>query len=56
MVFVPVIIALLFAIIFAPVIPGSSRGRRRYSKHRGGVMCGPGGCSTRGKRFRMTSK
>lgn len=54
--FVPVLIALFFAIIFAPILPKGRRGRRRSSKRRGGVMCGPGGCPPRGKKFRMTGK
>lgn len=42
------------AMAFKPIILKCGRGRRRSSRRRGGVMCGPGGCSTRGKRFRMT--
>jgi hypothetical protein len=55
MAFVPVIIVILFAIAFPPILP-KGRGRRNASKRRGGVMCGPGGVSTRGKKFRMTNK
>lgn len=54
MAFVPVIIVVLFAIVFAPILPKSRGRRRKTSKRRGGVMCGPGGVSTRGKKFRMT--
>ena len=57
MAFVPIIIVILFAIIFGPILPKSrGRIRRKTPKRRSGVMCGPGGVSTRGKKFRMTNK
>lgn len=51
--FVPVLIALFFAIIFAPILPKGRRGRRRSSKRRGGKMCGPGGHNPPRNSFKM---
>ena len=63
MIFVPVFIALFFAIILAmalePIAPigrRGRRGRRRSSKRRGGKMCGPGGYTAPRNSFRMTGK
>ena len=61
MIFVPIIVVVIFTIAFTPTSTKGRRhsGYRRKSKgffgslmsdKRGGVMCGPGGVSTRGKR------